>query len=77
MMKPLSAAPRFLLYQREDGRTSLDVMLLCQTLWLTQKQLIEISGKSTRTLSQPPSGSSNVVSNYPYIARLLRRRVND
>ena len=35
-----------LLYQTEDGQTRLQVMLEQETLWLNQKQLTELFGKS-------------------------------
>lgn len=41
-----------LLYQTEDGRTRLQVMLDNQTLWLNQKQLTELFGKAKSTISE-------------------------
>ncbi|MBF0111016.1 MAG: virulence RhuM family protein [Magnetococcales bacterium] len=41
-----------LLYQTEDGRTRLQVVLDNQTLWLNQKQLTELFGKSKATISE-------------------------
>ena len=41
-----------LLYQTEDGRTRLQVVLDSQTLWLNQKQLTELFGKSKATISE-------------------------
>lgn len=42
----------FLIYQSEDGRTKIDVMLEAETLWLTQKQLTELFGKAKGTISE-------------------------
>ena len=36
---------QFLIYQSEDGRTKLDVRLEDQTVWLSQKQLVELFGE--------------------------------
>ena len=41
-----------LLYQTEDGRTRLQVVLDNQTLWLNQKQLMELFGKAKGTISE-------------------------
>ena len=41
-----------ILYQSEDGRTKLDVRLEGQTVWLSQKQLTELFGKATGTISE-------------------------
>ena len=41
-----------MLYQSEDGRTRIDVMLQDQTLWLSQKQLTELFGKAKGTVSE-------------------------
>jgi len=43
---------QFLIYQSEDGRTKLDVRLEDKTLWLNQKQLTELFGKSKGTISE-------------------------
>ncbi|MEK6698764.1 MAG: virulence RhuM family protein [Nitrospirota bacterium] len=43
---------QFLIYQSEDGRTRLDVRLEDKTLWLNQKQLTELFGKSKGTISE-------------------------
>lgn len=43
---------QFLIYQSEDGRTKLDVRLEDKTLWLNQKQLTELFGKSKATISE-------------------------
>lgn len=43
---------QFLIYQSEDGATRTDVMLQAETLWLNQKQLIELFGKAKGTFSE-------------------------
>ena len=43
---------QFIIYQSEDGRTKLDVRLEDKTLWLSQKQLTELFGKSKGTISE-------------------------
>lgn len=43
---------QFLIYQSENGRTKLDVRLEDNTLWLSQKQLTELFGKSKGTISE-------------------------
>jgi hypothetical protein len=43
---------QFLIYQSEDGQTKLDVRLEDKTLWLNQKQLAELYGKSKKTVSE-------------------------
>ncbi len=43
---------QFLIYQSEDGRTRIDVMLDAETLWLNQKQLTELFGKAKGTISE-------------------------
>ena len=43
---------QFLIYQSEDGRTKIDVMLDAETLWLNQKQLTELFGKAKGTISE-------------------------
>ena len=42
----------FLLYQSEDGRTKLSVVLEDETLWLSQKQLTDLFGKAKGTISE-------------------------
>jgi hypothetical protein len=42
----------FLIYQSEDGRTRIDVVLESDTLWLSQKQLTELFGKAKGTVSE-------------------------
>jgi hypothetical protein len=42
----------FLIYQAEDGRTKLNVLLEHETLWLSQKQLTELFGKAKGTISE-------------------------
>ena len=48
MIKP----QQFLIYQSEDGRTKIDVMLDTETLWLNQKQLTDLFGKAKGTISE-------------------------
>ncbi len=48
----LPLAGEMLLYQTEDGRTRLQVVLDNQTLWLNQKQLMELFGKAKTTISE-------------------------
>ncbi|MBF0461827.1 MAG: virulence RhuM family protein [Magnetococcales bacterium] len=48
-------AGEILLYQTEDGRTRLQVVLENQTLWLNQKQLAELFGKAKATISEHTS----------------------
>ena len=43
---------QFLIYQSEDGRTKIDVMLDAETLWLNQKQLTELFGKAKGMISE-------------------------
>lgn len=50
--EPQSAGGEFLLYQSEDGRTKLDVRLVEQTVWLSQKQLTALFGKAKGTISE-------------------------
>ncbi len=40
-----------IIYSSEDGSTKLDVKLQNETLWLSQKQLCELFGKSKSTIS--------------------------
>ena len=41
-----------IIYRSEDGRTKLDVRLVEQTVWLSQKQLAELFGKAKGTISE-------------------------
>ena len=41
-----------LIYQSSDGKTKLDVTLEDETIWLSQKQLCELYGKSKSTISE-------------------------
>jgi len=43
---------QFLIYQSEDGRTRIDVMLDAETLWLKQKRLPELFSKVKGTISE-------------------------
>jgi hypothetical protein len=47
-----SESNQFLIYRSEDGRTKIDVMLEAENLWLSQKQLTELFGKSKGTVSE-------------------------
>ena len=51
---PSTPAPggEFLLYQTEDGRTRLEVRLLDETVWLTQKLMAELFQKDVRTINE-------------------------
>ncbi len=40
------------IYQTEDGKASLDVMLENETVWLTQDQIAALYGKSKSTISE-------------------------
>lgn len=42
----------FLLYQTEDGTTRIEVRLLNETVWLTQKQMAELFQKDVRTINE-------------------------
>ncbi len=42
----------FLIYQSEDGKTQISVTLENETLWLSQRQLTELFGKSKGTISE-------------------------
>lgn len=42
----------FLIYQSQDGKTQLSVVLENETLWLSQKQLTELFGKAKGTISE-------------------------
>mgnify|MGYP002398978028 CR=1 FL=1 len=44
-------AGEFLLYQTEDGRTRIEVRMQDETVWLTQRQMAELFGKDTDTIS--------------------------
>jgi len=43
---------QFLIYQSEDGRTKINVMLDAEALWLNQKQLTELFSKAKGTISE-------------------------
>ena len=51
---PKSPKPdgEFVLYQTEDGRTRLEVRLLDETVWLTQKLMAELFQKDVRTINE-------------------------
>ncbi|MFC1532262.1 virulence RhuM family protein [Thermodesulfobacteriota bacterium] len=42
----------FLLYQTEDGQTRIDVILVNETVWLSQAQMCELFDKDRRTISE-------------------------
>ena len=42
----------FLIYQAENGKTQLSVVLENEELWLSQKQLTELFGKAKTTISE-------------------------
>ena len=42
----------FLIYQSEDGKTRLSVVLENESLWLSQKQLTDLFGKAKGTISE-------------------------
>ncbi|WP_298790912.1 hypothetical protein [uncultured Campylobacter sp.] len=41
-----------LIYQSNNGKVNLDVMLENETIWLFQKQLCKLYGKSKSTISE-------------------------
>ena len=41
-----------IIYTSQDGKTKLDITLEDETLWLSQKQLCEVYGKSKSTISE-------------------------
>ncbi|MFW2515419.1 RhuM family protein [Aliarcobacter butzleri] len=41
-----------LIYKSQDGKTNLDIKLEDETLWLSQKQLAEVFGKSIKTINE-------------------------
>lgn len=43
---------KILLYRSEDGRTKLDVRLENETVWLNQRQLMDLFGKAKGTISE-------------------------
>ena len=46
------ANSEFVLYQTEDGQTRVQVRVLDETVWLTQKQLAELFQKDVRTVNE-------------------------
>ncbi len=46
------ASSEFLIYQSEDGKTKLNVALENESIWLNQKQLMELFGKAKGTISE-------------------------
>ncbi len=51
-MTASAPAGQILIYRSEDGRTKLDVRLEDQTVWLSQRQLVELFGKAKGTISE-------------------------
>lgn len=51
-MKPSEPTGQILIYRSEDGRTKLDVRLEDQTVWLSQRQLVDLFGKAKGTISE-------------------------
>ena len=41
-----------ILYTTEDGKTKIEVHLVNETVWLTQKQMGELFQKDVRTISE-------------------------
>jgi hypothetical protein len=41
-----------LLYQTEDGQTRIEVQLVDETVWLSQKQMAELFQKDVRTVNE-------------------------
>ena len=41
-----------ILYQTEDGQTSVEVRLEAETVWLTQQQMVELFHRDKRTISE-------------------------
>lgn len=50
-MKELKES-RFLLYETEDGKISVDVILKDETIWLSQKSIAELFGKDLKTINR-------------------------
>ena len=48
----MSESSNIIIYSSEDGTTKLEVKLENETLWLNQKQLCELFGKSKSTISE-------------------------
>lgn len=51
-MSELTPSGEFLLYQTEDAQTRIQVRLINETLWLTQKQLAELYQVSVPTINE-------------------------
>lgn len=45
-------ASEIVLYQTEDGATKLEVRLLDETVWLSQKMMAELFQKDVRTINE-------------------------
>ena len=50
--KSLSKQPNFLLYTGNDGKVNIEVFLKDETIWLTQKAIGKLFGKSKATISE-------------------------
>jgi len=51
MLLQMADGSEFLLYQTQDGRTRVQVRLLEETVWLTQKQMAELFEKTIPTIN--------------------------
>lgn len=43
---------KFLLYETEDGKINVDVILKDETIWLCQKSIAELFGKDLKTINK-------------------------
>ncbi|MFH0995351.1 MAG: virulence protein RhuM/Fic/DOC family protein [Pseudomonadota bacterium] len=50
--KEWSNSGAIILYQTEDGQTSVEVRLEAETVWLTQQQMVELFHRDKRTISE-------------------------
>lgn len=50
--KEWSNSGTIILYQTEDGQTSVEVRLEAETVWLTQQQMVELFHRDKRTISE-------------------------
>ncbi len=50
--KALIKQPNFLLYTGSDGKVNVEVFLKDETIWLTQKAIGKLFGKSKATISE-------------------------
>lgn len=49
---PNNNPSEFIFYVTEDGKTKIDVRLIDETVWLTQKQMAELFQKDIRTINE-------------------------